>query len=168
MPYTFLHSIEGNLILQDFSVLTVDLRWPVLEETGDGASYPNQEIRRLLPVPLSHIFNHIPLVPEREGPAIVRPQMLEQNSQVCKLTTRGVKPDPIELIGRLTFEGSRYLRHQKMVLIVIAVVSDDTYPAPKGTGHIGGRFVLAMEVWQRYLVGDTAFLPPGPSLSDYR
>ncbi|MCG8621011.1 MAG: hypothetical protein MJE68_03270 [Proteobacteria bacterium] len=71
MPYAFLHSVKGHLVLKYLSIPTVDLSRPILEEAGNRTPYTDQEVRRLLVGPLSHIFNHVSLVPKSERPTVV-------------------------------------------------------------------------------------------------
>ena len=82
MPDLLSDSIQGDLILKGFQLRLRELAPPVLVKVAHGGAYPNHKVGSILLCPLTKVFDHVSLLTEREGAAIVLSQHLQQSGEV--------------------------------------------------------------------------------------
>ena len=139
-------------------------------------SWPCQSLSRLLTevptlimksvasscAPWRRFSDHVSLLTEREGAAIVLSQHLQQSGEVLGVS-RHETPRPVEHIRGVSCQGRHHERHEVRILIIIPVIGDAPRPLPKGAGYILRMSFLASEFRDLNLIREPILLPT-PSL----
>ena len=96
MPDLLPDSVQGDLILEGFQLCLQELALPVLVKVAHGGAYPNHKVSSILLCPLTKVFDHVSLITEREGAAIVLSQHLQQSREVLGVSRRET-PRPVDV-----------------------------------------------------------------------
>ena len=95
MPYLFLDSVQGNLILEGLKLFVRQFILLIFAQVAHGGTNPYQKVYGSLLRLLAEILDRISLLPEGEGPTIVFPQHLEESGQILGIP--GIKTeDPVK------------------------------------------------------------------------
>ena len=71
VPDLLSDSVQGDLILKGFQLRLLELAPPVLVKVAHGGAYPNHKVGSILLCPLTKVFDHVSLLMECEGAAIM-------------------------------------------------------------------------------------------------
>ena len=82
VPDLLSDSVQRDLILEGFQLCLRELALPVLVKVAHGGAYPNHKVSSILLCPLMKVFDHVSLLTECEGAAIVLSQHLQQSGEV--------------------------------------------------------------------------------------
>ena len=154
VPDLLSDSVQGDLILERFQLCLRELALPVLVKVAHGGAYPNHEVGSIFLCPLAKVFDHVSLLTEREGAAIVLSQHLQQSGEVLGVSRRET-PRPVEHIRGVSCQGRHHERHEVRILIIIPVIGDALRPLPKGAGYILRMSFLASEFRDLNLIRGT-------------
>ena len=158
VPDLLSDSVQGDLILERFQLCLRELALPVLVKVAHGGAYPNHEVGSIFLCPLAKVFDHVSLLTEREGAAIVLSQHLQQSGEVLGVSRRET-PRPVEHIRGVSCQGRHHERHEVRILIIIPVIGDALRPLPKGAGYILRMSFLASEFRDLNLIQEPILLP---------
>ena len=158
VPDLLSDSVQGDLILEGFQLCLRELALPVLVKVAHGGAYPNHKVGSILLCPLTKVFDHVSLLTEREGAAIVLSQHLQQSGEVLGVSRRET-PHPVEHIRGVSCQGRHHKRHEVRILVIIPVIGDAPRPLPKGAGYILRMSFLASEFRDLNLIREPILLP---------
>ena len=157
VPDLLSDSVQGDLILEGFQLCLRELALPVLVKVAHGGAYPNHKVGSILLCPLMKVFDHVSLLTEREGAAIVLSQHLQQSGEVLGVSRRET-PHPVKHIRGVSCQGRHHKRHEVRILVIIPVIGDAPRPLPKGAGYILRMSFLASEFRDLNFIREPIFL----------
>ena len=129
MTNFLIDSIERDIIQEGIKLLFWDSSPEVSFQTPHSTGNPNKEISSRLGWPLSQVLNRISLFPEGEGIAIMFAHLLHYDPQVSSASV--LFSDVIKYISCVVLEYTYDLRHEKLVLIVVSIIGNNSSPLSK-------------------------------------